>query len=681
MTAKNILFFGGPFLFLVMAFYLPNGQEQAERILSQAGDRSAHPAGETFTNSLGMEFVKIPAGSFKMGDEEGQFDEKPVHSVSISSPFYMSVTPVTNAQYEQFNPDHALLRGKRELSQGDHEAAIFISWYEAVAFTNWLSEKEGKTYRLPTEAEWEYACRAGTDAPFYTGSELPEDYHLSQKENWYPEKVDLTVGQGSASPWGLKDMHGLVENWCLDWYGPYRNDSQADPVGYAEGSYKVTRGGSHNTPVQFLRSANRSGMLPDDRNFLVGFRVVLAEMPSSDPVVTAPPKEWARDVRQENASWEAKLNMDVPFFEDPIYFQNVPAGSDGPLYSKHNHCPDITALPNGDLFATWYTTKEESGRELAVAASRLREGAPSWDPPSLFYKVPDRNMHATSIWWDKSGERIYHFQGVGVSHGWGDLALFMRTSEDNGVSWSKPHWINHEHGLRNMPIAGVIKTSSGALVVPCDAVTGGEGGTAIHISKDNGITWYDPGEGTPPPDFEEGKTGGTIAGIHAGIVELNDGSLLAFGRGDNINGKMPKSLSEDMGKTWHYSASPFPPISGGQRLALIRLEEGALFFASFTGPPDNDKGMIFQGKNGEEFRGYGLFAALSFDEGKTWPVRKLITPAKGEYDGGAWTRKFTADETHAEPRGYLAATQSPDKVIHLISSRLHYRFNLEWLKE
>ena len=117
---------------------------------------------DSTTNSLGMKMVLIGPGTFVMGDETGNFDEKPAHQVEISRPFYMSATPVTNAQYEQFDPSHLLLRGKRRLSGDDDEAVIYISWQDAVNFTKWLSKKEGKPYRLPTEAEWEYACRAGT---------------------------------------------------------------------------------------------------------------------------------------------------------------------------------------------------------------------------------------------------------------------------------------------------------------------------------------------------------------------------------------------------------------------------------------------------------------------------------------------------------------------------------------
>jgi hypothetical protein len=116
---------------------------------------------------------------------------------------------------------------------------------------------------------------------------------------------------------------------------------------------------------------------------------------------------------------------------------------------------------------------------------------------------------------------------------------------------------------------------------------------------------------------------------------------------------------------------------------LKRLQEGPLLFVSFTsGNRHNPEanGMNFTDQEGNEFTGHGMYAALSFDEGQSWPVRKLLTPGEGEYNGGAHTGHFTATSTRAEHAGYLAASQTPDGVIHLISSRLHYRFNLAWLK-
>jgi hypothetical protein len=327
---------------------------------------------------------------------------------------------------------------------------------------------------------------------------------------------------------------------------------------------------------------------------------------------------------------------------------------------------------------------------MTILASRLRAGAEEWDPSSEFFKAPDRNMTGSSLFNDGQGT-LYHFNGLEAGGGWANLALVMRTSRDHGVTWSRPRLINAEHQRRNQVIDGASMTGGGTLIQPCDAVYSGNGGTAIHLSHDGGATWYDPGAGAPAPDFVAGGCGSTIAGIHAGVVSLHDGRLLAFGRGDairgqvgpghNIDDRMPRSISADMGQSWRYGASPFPPIAGGQRLVLMRLREGPLFFASFTGPVDRDEGMVFGDAQERAFRGYGLYAALSYDEGDSWPVRRLLTPGEGDYATGGHTRRFHADATHAEPRGYLAATQSPDGMIHLISSGLHYRLNLAWLKE
>jgi hypothetical protein len=160
------------------------------------------------------------------------------------------------------------------------------------------------------------------------------------------------------------------------------------------------------------------------------------------------------------------------------------------------------------------------------------------------------------------------------------------------------------------------------------------------------------------------------------VVELRDGRLLAFGRGDTINGRMPQSISADQGQTWTYGASPFPPIGGGQRLVVLRLAEGPIFFASFA------KSLAIKDASGRERAVSGLFAALSFDEGQTWPVRRLVTddgPPR-EIDGGGNTGRFVLSRDSAEPRGYLSVCQAADGTIHLISSKQHYAFNLAWLK-
>ncbi len=400
------------------------------------------------------------------------------------------------------------------------------------------------------------------------------------------------------------------------------------------------------------------------------------------PVPDKSTPQWAKAVSKNVFQW-TKNAKSQPYFATPLPFVLPPSDSMEPFHS-HNHQPSITWLANGDLFAIWYSTKSETGTELTVLASRLGAGQDQWEPSSEFFKAPNRNMHGSSIFHDGKGT-VFHFNGMAPDggKGWALLALLMRTSQDNGVTWTAPRSMDPRVIGRHQVIADTLMTKGGVLLQNCDAVPGGNGGTALHISRDGGKTWVDPGEGKPQPNFKEGGIGeGTIAGIHAKVIELEDGRLMAFGRGDSIDGKMPMSLSNDLGTTWTYTSSPFPPIGGGQRLVLRRLNEGPLLLISFTSgnrrePEANGMSMIDQ--NGAEFTGHGMFAALSFDQGKTWPVRKLLTPGSGEFEGGGHTGKFTATSTRAEHAGYLAATQSPDGMIHLISSRLHYRFNLAWL--
>lgn len=613
-----------------------------------------------------IETVEIPAGSFYMGSNgEGEdADEAPVHRVTISQSFRMGKTEVTNAQFEAFCPSHKSLRGKDGVSKEDDEAVVNVSYQDAVDFCKWLSEKEGKNYRLPTEAEWEYACRAGTYTKYYTGDYLPESMCRNQTivRNYQP--VSLKAGSGVPNAFGLYNMHGNVEEWCLDWYGPYSDEAQTDPTGPATGLYRVTRGGSHHTPTDYLRSANRMAMLPDDRHSLTGFRVVQSDI--QFPVVP-----------------------ETCFFLDPIPFVVAPEIPDVPFYA-HNHQPSVTWCDNGDLLAIWFSANQENGRGMVVLQSRLKAGEDHWSPATLFFKVPDRNMTGSSLFNDGHG-MLYHFNGVEAAGDWQNLMVVMRTSKDNGYTWTAPKIIAPEHAKRHQVISGTIRTSKGWLVQACDAGPEGNDGAAVLVSKDGGRSWEDPWDGAPKPEFREGTVGTTVAGIHAGVVELKDGSWMALGRGNTIvtkNGskRMPMSVSEDGGATWRYSASPFPPIDGGQRLVLMRLREGPILLVSFTDhpqrTPEDERGMVFKRKDGTEYRGYGMYAALSYDEGKTWPVRKLLSDGNERFlDGGAWTGFFVMDTSHAEPRGYLAGTQSSDGTIHIVSSRLHYRFDLKWLEQ
>ena len=695
---------------------------------------------DTFVNSIGIRFVQIEPGSFMIGQGKGgNYDERPVHRVNITRGFHMAATEVTNAQYEQFDPAHKEYRGRDNFSKEDNEAVVFVCWYDAMKFCKWLSEKEGRPYRLPTEAEWEYACRAGATSEYHTGDDLDRIFHKNQllippidimdalwqgkQRNAYREiqqqswvnRPSLQVAATPANAWGLHDMHGNVEEWCHDWYGLYPGGEnidpdwcydwygphggggftdwpgceQTDPVGRVSGLFKVTRGGSHSTQLQYLRSANRSGTLPEDSSQMIGFRLVQGELPGTKPLPAPEPASFMQDVSQEEYDWSNEADGDKPVFRHPIPYVRAPLQGSGVPMMKHNHNPTIAFCQNGDLIAQWMSTGAEVGREKLFLASRLRAGRGQWDRPSLFFSPPDRCVTGSSFFYDGQG-RLVFIGGVGTAAYIREVAFVLTTSGDSGATWSAPRVIVPHEQPHNAPISGAFRTRQGDLLLPCDASA--MRGTAIYISRDDGKTWIDPAAGQPKPTFAQGRVGAYIAGIHAGIVQLDDGSLMALGRDSNILGRMPMSLSRDMGRSWTYSASEFPPVAGGQRLVLMRLREGPILLVSFTDSSSNRDnpqwpsvdGISVRDIAGKERRAYGMFAAVSLDEGKSWPIKKLITADNTEPKeyGGPWGEwSFVMDATHSEHYGYLAANQSPDGVVHLLSSTQHYQFNLAWLKE
>ena len=690
-------------------------------------DAAAEAKHEVVTNSIGMKLVRIEAGSFRMGQEgpqadyrmmkhperfdEADWDERPVHRVTISKPFFMGRTEVTNAQYEQFDPTHAKLRKASPCSRAEEEAVVNVSWEDAVKFCGWLSAKEKKTYRLPTEAEWEYACRAGTTTLFNLGDRLPDGFTtwlqsqtkclgffqkpFSREYRVPPGKEPLRVAQTPANAWGLYDMHGNVEEWCSDWYGPYESGEQTDPVGRSEGDFRVTRGGSHSQWVRLLRSANRSARIPTQCSVWTGFRVVQADPPGGTPLPPVPPPLCKRDVSQKAADLKP-VDADKPLFQGPRVFVKIAPGSLGPLFSKHNHSPAIAECANGDLLAVWYSCVEEQGSEMCVAASRLRLGAAEWEDASPFYDVPDVNDHYPKLWFD--GDKTLYFFVAGLVHN------NLLTSRDNGATWSKPQPIYPLGEVGNQ----AFRTREGFIVQPHDSPSSfiisrdeGRTWTYQHVEKRAAGTWPTAKKGNDgqplydafaePGDCRPGKTGVAAAGIHVAMAQLKDGSLLGIGRydkpdlQDRFHGHAPISVTTDWGKTWTYRESEFPVVSSGQRAVLLRLREGPLMYCSFTERSSqwkNRQGMTFDAADGGRYTGYGLFAALSLDEGRTWPVRRLVT------DGGAERTHESTDgtpfkliATMAEPFGYLAATQTRDGRIQLISSRNHYVFNLAWLKQ
>ncbi|MDH3598329.1 MAG: formylglycine-generating enzyme family protein [Candidatus Tectomicrobia bacterium] len=223
---------------------------------------------KTMVNSIGMKFVLIPNGTFQMGSTTGDKDEQPVHQVTISKPFSMGETEVTQAQWQ------AIMGTNPSLFQGDPKRPVEQVWWDDVqAFIRKLNEKEGgNLYRLPTEAEWEYAARAGTTTAYSFG----DDASVLGQYAWYKgnagEKTH-PVAQLKPNAWGLYDMHGNVWEWVQDWYQRYSAEAVTDPQGPTSGTHRGRRGGAWNNLEQICRSSNRYSVAGYRDDFL-GFRLV-----------------------------------------------------------------------------------------------------------------------------------------------------------------------------------------------------------------------------------------------------------------------------------------------------------------------------------------------------------------------------------------------------------------------
>ena len=216
---------------------------------------------------VSFELCGIPAGEFRMGSLDGADDEKPVRLVRITQPFWMGKYAVTQVQYR------AVMGANPSTHQGADKPVHNISWEDATEFCQRLSQKAGQTVRLPTEAEWEYACRAGTTTHYYHGDSEDGLADVAWYGRWLggPE----AVGQKRPNLWGLYDMHGNVWEWCQDWYGPYPGVDVADPKGPATGSNRVLRGGSWGSDAFYCRTADRFIIYPTVSYIDFGVRPVL----------------------------------------------------------------------------------------------------------------------------------------------------------------------------------------------------------------------------------------------------------------------------------------------------------------------------------------------------------------------------------------------------------------------
>jgi formylglycine-generating enzyme required for sulfatase activity len=268
---------------------------------------------ETITNSIGMKLVLIPKGTFTMGSpikEAGRRENEVQHQVTITKDYYLGVTEVTQGQYEKvMGTNPSWFQGNEVQGNSSNHPVEKVSWFDAVDFCEKLShlpeeDKAGRVYRLPTEAEWEYACRAGSKAAYSFGAnskslgdyawfgnnsgskELDSDALWAKLKNNPQEYIDTLlsagcathpVGEKKANAWDCYDMHGNVWEWCSDWYGEYPKGAVSDPTGPKVGSLRVNRGGSCYLDAANCVSALRSGVTPvEDRGNNLGFRLALS---------------------------------------------------------------------------------------------------------------------------------------------------------------------------------------------------------------------------------------------------------------------------------------------------------------------------------------------------------------------------------------------------------------------
>jgi formylglycine-generating enzyme required for sulfatase activity len=219
-----------------------------------------------------MELASVPAGAFTMGSTSGDATERPLTYVTLSEPFWLGKYEVTQAQWE------ALMHNNPAQFRGDRRPVEKVSWLEAMDFCRRLTERErtagrlpvGYRYVLPTEAQWEYACRAG-GAGDTADADPVQTWHQGNSGN-----TTQPVGGKAPNDWGFYDMHGNVWEWCLDWKTSYPGGEVTDPRGPSSGQFRIFRGGAWNSALAKTRAATRVGAPPDAKGFEVGFRVALS---------------------------------------------------------------------------------------------------------------------------------------------------------------------------------------------------------------------------------------------------------------------------------------------------------------------------------------------------------------------------------------------------------------------
>jgi formylglycine-generating enzyme len=286
---------------LRLTLELTSAVRQADRAMLETRLRDLtrqgiRPVGPFFTNSIGMEFVWIPAGRFRMGSprsQQGRDQDETLHTVVFPRGFYMSIHLVTQKHWVRVmknNPSH--------FREGEDLPVEWISWLDCQRFCRRLKKIDGNEYRLPTEAEWEYSCRAGSSTAFHFGDDIGFDdanyessYSYRKTREHPPRNRTTPVGSFRPNAFGLYDCHGNLQEFCQDWYGPYPIRRVIDPKGPESGENRMIRGGSWGAHPARCRCAEREWMRSDDRSQFVGFRICFTPNPTAEAQRTSEPTE------------------------------------------------------------------------------------------------------------------------------------------------------------------------------------------------------------------------------------------------------------------------------------------------------------------------------------------------------------------------------------------------------
>jgi sulfatase modifying factor 1 len=261
-------------------------------LLVLAYPSSIHAQSPYTDNATQMKFVFVKGGCFAMGDSVGDGDpnERPVHQVCVSD-FYLGAYEVTNAEYKKYNPTHNSGSSQGGNLDADTQPVVNVTWEDAVAYSTWLSHQSGQSYRLPTEAEWEYAARAGSEGSRFWGNSADEACKyanvadLTAQKQWHTwtafacddgYAVAAPVGSFQANNYGIYDVLGNVWEWCLDVYNSeaYSKLPKDNPMYGGMGEYRVMRGGGWSNGPLGVRSSHRVGLSPDFGHHSLGFRLV-----------------------------------------------------------------------------------------------------------------------------------------------------------------------------------------------------------------------------------------------------------------------------------------------------------------------------------------------------------------------------------------------------------------------